>query len=252
MCQKLVKEKLTLNTNQAQLCASPPTHPFIGGKSCSVSLPMLLQRQPTPSSQMTKMKVWEAENRKKKKIQLTFCSAARIPAGHRVLPALLRGLPRIKDLICMSAALRNKFHRAPHPVCFGPQCHCRGSLTAATIFFCYEKIHARGSIRDTKLIKSCPCLDERRSCRTKSSLCLALLAFSVLKGSPGVQPMPCNVWDRDARWGLSGVGQGHTDRFCLALWGKLVCSGQISVWIQVLIVSLCVLFPVRFIYPDFT
>lgn len=67
MCQKLVKEKLTLNTNQAQLCASPPTHPFIGGKSYSVSLPMLLQRQPTPSSQMTKMKVWEAENRKKKK-----------------------------------------------------------------------------------------------------------------------------------------------------------------------------------------
>lgn len=152
------------------------------------------------------MKVCEAENRKK--IQLTFCSAARITAGLRVLPVLLRGLPRVKDLICMSAALRNKFHHAPHLACFGLQCHCRGSLTAVTIFFCYKKNHARGCIRDTKLIKSCPCLDERCSCGAKSSLHLAHLAFGVLKGSPRIQPIPSN-----------GMGQGHTAGVCLE-WGR--------------------------------
>jgi len=50
------------------------------------------------------MKVWEAEN--SKKIRLTFCSAARIAAGRRVLSALLRGFPRVKELICKSAALK--------------------------------------------------------------------------------------------------------------------------------------------------
>lgn len=175
------------------------------------------------------MKVCEAENRKK--IQLTFCSAARITAGHRVLPVLLRGLPRVKDLICMSAALRNKFHHAPHLACFGLQCHRRGSLTAATIFFCYKKIHARGCIRDTKLIKSCPCLDERCSCGAKSSLHLAHLAFGVLKGSLRIQPIPsngvgqghtagvCLEWGRDTDWGLSGVGQALAGGVCLE-WGR--------------------------------
>lgn len=163
---------------------------------------MLLQRQPTPFT--VSWQKWKFGRLKTaKKIQLTFCSAARIAAGRRALSVLLRGLPRVKDLICKSAALRGEFQRAPHPACFGPQCRCRCSSTAATIFFCYRQSHARGCSRDTKLISVVP-VRMRDAAAEQSHLFPWYLSRAV---SPRMLPVPS-----------SGVGQGLIGGFCLARW----------------------------------
>lgn len=157
MCQSLVKEKLTLNTNQTQLCASPPTLHFIGELSLSAwACPYCFRDNQHLSQSVDKNESWGGWKQQEKNMQLTFCSAARIPAGRWVQFSLLEGLLRVKDLIFKFEALRDEFQ-------YTPTQHI--SVSSAGTFAalwqppsCLAQLQAGGCSRDTRFISVVPVL----------------------------------------------------------------------------------------------
>lgn len=230
MCQRLVKEKLTLNTNQAQLCASPPTHPFIGELSLSAWVcPCCFRDNQHLSQSVHKNEVccFQPPLKKENTAHLLLCSKDCCCMQSPVCPA--QGTSKSKRLHLQVYGTKRWISACPtHPPCFGPQCPCRYCSTAAIIFFCWGQIHARGCSRDAKHISVVP-VRMRDTAAEQCHLFLWHLSPVACLGSPqdtAHAQQQCGA--ETHRQVLSGLpGQCNVPKLCFpTLLEERPCTGQ--------------------------